>query len=50
MKIKKLEIWKIVAIAIAIILMMYWLFAGTLIEEASNDAVFPSDVIEQSGN
>lgn len=50
MKTKKLEIWKIIAIAIAIILMMYWLFAGTLIEEDSNETDFPSDIIEQSGN
>ena len=50
MKTKKLEIWKIIAIAIAIILMMYWLFAGTLIEEDSNETDFPSDKIEQSGN
>lgn len=50
MKTKKLEIWKIIAIAIAIILMMYWLFAGTLIEEDSNETNFPSDIIEQSGN
>ena len=50
MKTKKLEIWKIIAIAIAIILMMYWLFAGTLIEEDSNETDFPSDIIEQSDN
>ena len=50
MKTKKLEIWKIIAIAIAIILMMYWLFAGTLIEEDSNETDFPTDIIEQSGN
>lgn len=50
MKTKKLEIWKIIAIAIATILMMYWLFAGTLIEEDSNETDFPSDIIEQSGN
>ena len=50
MKTKKLEIWKIIAIAIAIILMMYWLFAGTLIEQDSNETDFPSDIIEQSDN
>ena len=50
MKTKNLETWKIIAIAIAIILMMYWIFAGTLIEEDSNETDCPSYTIEQSGN
>ena len=32
----KKNVWKIIGVFIAIILMLYWLFAGTKIEEESD--------------
>ena len=46
---KKKDIWKIIGVIILVALMLYWLFAGTLLEEDDN-AAMPSDLIEQSGN
>lgn len=44
---KKNNVWKIIGVFVAIILMLYWLFAGTKIEEES-DGAFTPEAIEQA--
>ena len=43
----KKNVWKIIGVFIAIILMLYWLFAGTKIEEDS-DGIYTPEAIEQA--
>ena len=43
----KKNVWKIIGVFIAIILMLYWLFAGTKIEEES-DEIYKHEEIEQA--
>lgn len=44
---KKKNVWTIIGIFIAIVLMLYWLFAGTTIEEES-DGIYTPEAIEQA--
>lgn len=41
----KKNVWKIIGVFIAIILMLYWLFAGTKIEEES-DGIYTPEAIK----
>lgn len=43
----KKNVWRIVAVFIAIVLILYWLFAGTKIEEES-DGEYTPEAIEQA--
>ena len=42
----KKNVWKIIGVFIAIILMLYWMFAGTKIEES--DGIYTPEAIEQA--
>lgn len=44
---KKKNTWLIVGVVVAVILLLFWLFAGTIIEEEANPETNPA-TIEQN--
>lgn len=44
---KRNNVWLVVGVIVAIALLMYWLFAGTTLEEETNSEISPV-IIEQT--
>lgn len=44
---KKKNVWLMIGVVLAVILLLFWLFAGTILEEESNSEVNPA-TIEQN--
>lgn len=45
---KKNSVWLIVGVIIAIVLLMYWLFAGTTLEEEASQEISPVTIEQNS--
>lgn len=44
MNLKRKHIWRIIGVVVACLLLLYWLFAGTLIDEREEDET-PMEIV-----